>query len=73
MPARYTVGLEWIVAWAWSATGGRWPLHALCVAVTAALASLGAIGVFLATRELCRSSGWASFAAALWEIGRAHV
>jgi len=68
VPARFTVGLEWLVAWTDAALGHELPLHVVCLWVCGALASLGAWGVYLAARELCASPGWGIWAAILWAI-----
>ena len=68
VPARFTVGLEWLVAWTDAALGHGLPLHVVCLWVAGALASLGAWGVYLAARELCANRGWGIYAALLWAI-----
>ena len=68
VPARFTVGLEWVVAGARAVVGDSPPLHVLCTWVGAALASLTVLGVFLLARELCDSRGWGLFAALLWTV-----
>jgi len=65
IPAMFTVGEEFLVAWTWLATGRALPLHATAVIVLALLASAVAFGVFGLTRELA-GTAHALWAAALW-------
>ena len=68
VPARFTVGLEWVVRFGRWLVGADMPLHVLCLWVTSLLASMTVIGVYLAGRELCSSGGWGLLAAALWAL-----
>ena len=61
-----TVGQEYVVAWAWLATGKALPLHRTAVWVMGLWASLVVIGVFGAAWELSRRVEWAAVAAWLW-------
>lgn len=62
----FTVGEEFLVAWAYLAFGGDTPLHVFAVYVLAILAALTTLGVFGAARELTGSWGWAACAAVFY-------
>ena len=62
----FTVGQEFLVAWAWRAFGSDVPLHVFCVFFFSILASLTIAGVFGATRELTGSWRWAAVAAVFY-------
>jgi hypothetical protein len=64
VPATFTVGQEFLIAWARRHGGDSLPLHVLCVWVAGITAALTAGCVVGMTWELTRSVGW-SFAAAL--------
>jgi hypothetical protein len=68
IPAMFTVGQEFLVAWAYLALGGRIPLHVLCVWIMGILASLAAVGVYGLTWELTRRVGWAVLAALMYLV-----
>jgi hypothetical protein len=54
LAARFTVGQEFVAAWAYLLFGRGLPLHVVCVIVMALSASLGAVGVFGLGLELTR-------------------
>jgi len=58
VPAEFTVGQEFLVAWAYAAFGGASPLHAFCVRLMALCASLAGVGVWrvIARRQAGRTS-----------------
>ena len=68
VPATFTVGQEFLVAWCYLAIGGRAPLHVVCVCVMGLVASLALVGAWGLTRELTGSRAWGLFAAALWAL-----
>lgn len=68
IPARFTVGLEFLVAWARWIVGEGVPLHVLCVWVAGIVASLAAVGVYGLAFELTRSPRWAGLAAVVYAI-----
>jgi hypothetical protein len=69
LPAMFTVGQEFLVAWTWLACGGgETPLHVWCLYVMSVVASLAAVGVFGLAFELSRSMRWAAAAAVLWAL-----
>ena len=72
VPAEFTVGQEFLVAWAYRAFGGETPLHVFCVRFMAWTASLAALGVFLLARVLTGRSVWALFATALFVLAPAN-
>lgn len=65
LPERFTVGQEFLVAWAYRALGGDTPLHLFCVRFFAVVASLALVGVYGLVLARTRSHGWALGAAAL--------
>ena len=65
IPATYTVGQEFLVAWCWKWFGGDGPLHVFITHLMAVVASLSAFGVYLLGAELARSRTMGLFAAAL--------
>lgn len=66
VPARFTVGQEFVVAAVRRLVGPDPPLHVLCVQVTGVLASLAVLGVWGLARELSGSRRWAALAAFLF-------
>lgn len=64
VPAMFTVGQEFVVAWAWLLSGKSAPLHICALWVMAFFASLSVLGVFGLAWELTRKS-WAAALAAL--------
>jgi len=62
----FTVGQEFLVAWAYRAFGGDMPLHMFCMVFFSILASLTALGVFGTAFELTRRWRWAALAALLY-------
>jgi len=65
VPARFTVGQEFFVAWGYLLLGGGMPLHVFSVWIMAIWASLSALCVFGLALELTASPRWAVLAAAL--------
>ena len=65
VPATFTVGQEFLVAWCWKWFGGDRPLHVFITQIMAIVASLSALGVYLLGAELARSRLMGLFAAAL--------
>jgi hypothetical protein len=72
VPAMFTVGQEFLVAWTHLALGGAFPLHAVAMYIASLVAALGCLGVFGMTRELTRSRGWALLAAGLYALSPAN-
>jgi hypothetical protein len=68
IPAMFTVGQEFLVAWTHLAFGESWPLHVWAIAVMAIWASLSAIGVYGLAGELTGRVRWACLAAVLWAV-----
>jgi len=68
VPAEFTVGQEFLVAWAYLLVGGGAPLHAFAVRVMALVASLAVLGVYGAVLARTRSVPWALFAALLFSL-----
>ena len=66
VPAQFTVGQEFVVAWAHRLLGGGAPLHVTCTWIMALWASLTALCVFGLALELGGSVRAASLAAALF-------
>jgi hypothetical protein len=69
LPASFTVGQEFLVAWAHALAhrmGSAPPLHLTALWWMALCASLTAVGAYGLGRELAGSRGWGLFAAALW-------
>jgi hypothetical protein len=72
IPAMFTVGQEFLVAWSYLALCGRVPLHIVALYVMSLVASLSAIGVFGLAGELTRSRRWAALAAGLYVLSYAN-
>ena len=72
LPAMFTVGQEFVVAWAYLVFGGDVPLHTFAVVVMGIIASLAVVGVFGLALELTRSIGWAAFAGVLYALSPAN-
>ncbi|MDY6905153.1 MAG: hypothetical protein SWH61_10750 [Thermodesulfobacteriota bacterium] len=68
LPAMFTVGQEFYLAWGYLLFGKNLPLHVYCVIAMGLFASLAVIGVFGLTRELTQSDGWAAFAGAVFML-----
>lgn len=69
VPAMFTIGQEFVVAWGHLATGREVPLHVVAVWLMSLFAALTVVGVFGLTYELTdRSTFWASAAAALYLV-----
>ena len=69
LPATFTVGQEFLVAWGHALAqrlGRDAPLHISALGLMALSASLAALGAYGLGRELSGSRGWGLFAAALW-------
>ncbi|MAF64385.1 MAG: hypothetical protein CMJ84_01825 [Planctomycetes bacterium] len=69
LPATFTVGQEFLVAWGHGLAhrlGGTAPLHVSALWLMALSASLVAVGAYGLGRELSGSRSWGLFAAALW-------
>jgi hypothetical protein len=66
VPAMFTVGQEFVVAWVALAVGDGVPLHVVAVWVMSLFAALVAVGVWGMARELCGSGAWGLAAALLW-------
>ncbi|MFN0009513.1 MAG: hypothetical protein ACKVXR_16565 [Planctomycetota bacterium] len=65
IPAKFTVGQEFAVAWGYLLLGRGMPLHVFSVWIMAVWASLSALCVFGLALELTASARWAVLAAAL--------
>lgn len=61
IPATFTLGQEFLVAWCWKLFGGEGPLHVFITHLMAIVASLSAIGVYLLGAEIARSRAVASW------------
>jgi len=68
LPATFTIGQEFLVAWSYELLGGGEPLHLFCVRVMALCAALVAVGVYGLARALGHSGWWSFFAAAGWAL-----
>ncbi|MFH0981135.1 MAG: hypothetical protein V2A79_06325 [Planctomycetota bacterium] len=62
LPATFTVGQEFLVAWSYLLLDRRIPLHVLCIWAMGICASLAAVGVYGSALELTRSVRWAALA-----------
>jgi hypothetical protein len=65
VPAKFTVGQEYFVAWGYLLLGKPGPLHVFAVRIMAIWASLTVLFVFGLAHEATGSARWAVFAAAL--------
>lgn len=65
VPAKFTVGVEFFVAWGYLLLGSGMPLHVFSIWIMAIWASLSALCVFGLALELTASPRWAALAAAL--------
>ncbi len=72
LPALFTVGQEFYLAWSYRLFGRNLPLHVFCVMAMSLFASLTAIGVFGLTRELTGKPGWAAFATLVYGLTTAN-
>jgi hypothetical protein len=68
VPAMFTVGQEFLVAWTYLALDGHVPLHVVALYLMSVVAALAAIGVFGLALELTRSRAWACLAAGLYAL-----
>jgi hypothetical protein len=68
VPAMFTVGQEFLIAWTYALFGGDLPLHVFCVIAMGIVASLAAVGVYGFALAWTRSVGLAVFAAAFWAL-----
>ena len=66
VPATFTVGQEFLLAWIGRLSGAK--LMRLSVVVMAFTAALAAVGTYGAAWVLTRSVGWSSFAALVWGL-----
>jgi hypothetical protein len=66
VPATFTIGQEFVVAWGYLLFGANVPLHVFCVWIMGIWASLAALGVYGLARELSARVPWAVLAAALY-------
>jgi hypothetical protein len=64
VPATFTIGQEFAVAWAYLLVGGAMPLHVFCVWAMGGWASVVALGAYGLARELGARIGCAMLAAA---------
>jgi len=65
LPAMFTVGQEFLVAWLYLLFGADIPLHTFALIVMAIIASAVVLGVFGLATEVTGSRAWGGFAAAL--------
>ena len=68
LPAMFTVGQEFFVAWTYRWFGGGLPLHVFAVWAMSLFASLTAVGVFGLAFELTQKVRWAAVAAWIWAL-----
>jgi hypothetical protein len=68
VPATFTIGQEFVVAWTYSLFGGRVPLHVFCVWIMGIWASFTALGVYGLAWELSGRVRWAALAAAVYTV-----
>ena len=66
LAAEFTVGQEFLLAWAYQASGSRLPLHLFATQLMALLAALSALGIFGVVYWRTGRQGWALAAAALF-------
>lgn len=66
MPAMFTVGQEYLIAWAYLAFDGDVPLHVCAVWVMSLLAALCGLGIGLLTGELCGRPVFGILGALVW-------
>ena len=72
LPAIFTVGQEFYLAWGYRLLGCGLPLHVYCIIAMSLFASLAVLGVYGLTRELTEKAGWAAFAAAVYALTTAN-
>jgi hypothetical protein len=72
IPAMFTVGQEFLVAWTHRLVGDGLPLHVSCVIAMGLFASLAALGVYGLALELTGRAPWAAFAALLYALTPAN-
>ncbi|MGB2907925.1 MAG: hypothetical protein WBB73_12535 [Candidatus Aminicenantaceae bacterium] len=68
LPAMFSIGQEFLVAWCYTLFGGRVPLHVLCIWVMGIFSSLAVVGIFGLTVELTRNMRLGNLAAAFFVI-----
>jgi len=68
IPAMFTVGQEFLVAWGYLLSGRSLPLHLFALYFMSIVASTAVIGIAGLGRELSGSRGWGSLAALLYVI-----
>jgi hypothetical protein len=66
IPAMFTVGQEFLVAWGYRLFGGDLPLHIFAVYLMSIIASLAVVGVYGLSWELTRKVEWAVLATWLY-------
>jgi hypothetical protein len=72
LPAMFTVGQEFLVAWTYLLFGHGMPLHVFSVIVMGIVASLSVVGVYGLAVELTGRLRWGALAAALYAITPAN-
>jgi hypothetical protein len=68
IPAMFTVGQEFLVAWVYLLLGGRVPLHIVALYLMSLVASTAVIGVAGLARELTDRRAWGCFAGLLYLV-----
>ena len=66
LPGAFTVGQEYLIAWAHCVSGGETPLHEVALILMALTAACALLGVYGIAREWSGSRRWGLFAALLW-------
>lgn len=66
VPATFTIGQEFVVAWGYLLFGDGMPLHVFCVWIMGIWASLASLGVYGLARELGCGVRWAALSALLF-------
>ena len=68
VPAMFSVGQEFLVAWAWRLFGGEGSLHAFAAIVMSVIAAAAVFGVYGIAWEASRSITWGLLAAGLFTV-----
>jgi len=68
IPAMFSVGQEFLIAWTYLALGEQYPLHVVGLWLMSLIASLVLVGVYGLAYEYTRHPGWAGLAALFFVV-----
>ncbi|MFT5052516.1 MAG: hypothetical protein ACI8QZ_003950 [Chlamydiales bacterium] len=68
IPAMFSVGQEFLIAWTYLALGKEYALHVVALWLMSFIASLVLVGVYGLAYELTRKPGWAGLAALFFAV-----